>query len=168
MELRQNFCVACQTETKIYKSNMCMYHFLGKDGRKDERICPVIGCKNIQEKKNQWYGYCKYHYAMRNAAKKKTPASARRTDGAGYVYINVNGRTIAEHRHVMSQMIGRELLSHESVHHKNGKRDDNTPENLELWVSPQRFGRRAVDVMCHNCGMSYMDSINATRKAENE
>lgn len=41
---------------------------------------------------------------------------------------------IKEHTLVMSQILGRELLAGENVHHMNGVRDDNRTDNLELWV----------------------------------
>lgn len=50
----------------------------------------------------------------------------------GYKVISVNGLPIKEHISVMHGIIGRKLYPFEIVHHKNHKRDDNRPENLQL------------------------------------
>ncbi|WP_197515520.1 HNH endonuclease [Mycobacterium sp. E1747] len=52
---------------------------------------------------------------------------------------------IPEHRKVMQDHLGRELLKSETVHHINGNKTDNRLENLELWSSSHPSGQRVVD-----------------------
>lgn len=56
---------------------------------------------------------------------------------------------VPEHRAVMESILGRALVLGENVHHKNGVRDDNRPENLELWISPQPYGQRVPDLIAY-------------------
>jgi hypothetical protein len=51
----------------------------------------------------------------------------------------------------MEGKIGRFLMSHERVHHMNGVRNDNRPENLELWKIKDPAGVRAIDYHCAGC-----------------
>ena len=54
---------------------------------------------------------------------------------------------VFEHILVVEARLGRYLQPGESVHHRNGLRHDNRPENLELWTRPQPSGIRVSDAV---------------------
>lgn len=82
-----------------------------------------------------WKGGRTYHKAgYRMVLDRRHP----RASSSGYVF---------EHILVMEATLGRPLWPDENVHHRNGVRDDNRPENLELWVRPQPPGIRVEDAV---------------------
>ena len=115
------------------------------------RGCRMPGCTNKHDAK----GLCSTHYiyAVGSGA---IPHSPRRpsVNGEGYVRLFIPGHPnsqksgyVLEHHYVMGRMLGRPLIRGETVHHMNGIRTDNRPENLELWVSRHPKGQRVVDVV---------------------
>src|SRR5689334_18211752 len=94
---------------------------------------------------------------------------------AGYVMLRVpehpragKGNYVFEHIVVMEQILGRYLLPTESVHHRNGVRDDNRPENLELWTRPQPTGIRVSDAVAwaHEILALYTGGTDASNNAQ--
>ena len=99
-------------------------------------------------------GYCTVHYERLLRLGDPGPVGLLKAakgegtlDPRGYRVITVNGQRYLEHRWVMEQMRGRPLWPDEEVHHKNRIRDDNDPDNLELWATPQPRGGRVEDLV---------------------
>ncbi len=111
--------------------------------------CSVDGCGIGRHAR----GLCPMHYErlmkrgdVGEAASRHNPG-VWKTNATGYAVRFKDGERQLQHREVMGEMIGRPLHSWESVHHKNGVRDDNRPENLELWVRNQPAGQRLEDII---------------------
>lgn len=94
----------------------------------------------------------------------------RIVDKNGYVLIHTKGHPYArkhtpyifEHRLVMEEVLGRFLLPHEVVHHKDGNKQNNSPENLCLY---QSNGEHLADDLKGRCPKWTPEGKERIRKA---
>lgn len=109
----------------------CSMHRSRKDRTgKFENICSINGCNSL---------------SINNSSKPRCSDHKGYKTKHGYKVVHIDGLYIKEHRYIMEQHLGRKLYTHEEVHHKNGLRDDNRIENLELWSTSQPAGQRIQD-----------------------
>lgn len=162
----------CNKSVRVQSRQLCSMHYdrWRKTGD-PEGILPGrwVGyekprCKADDCAKTAWsLGYCRTHhlrfkkYGNPHAGiwhkRKKGEGKKWHESKNGYIlridhnspHSGSNGH-VYQHRQVMAEMLGRPLRKGENVHHRNGNRKDNRPENLELWVSGQPAGQRVQDV----------------------
>ena len=118
-------------------------------------LCTIDGCS----KPTNARGLCGMHYSrwyhhgdVGKVESTMAPAGTGHITPLGYRTFRLpdhpnawkDGR-VPEHVMVMAEVLGRPIKKGEKIHHRNGIRTDNRPENLELWAKSHPKGQRISD-----------------------
>lgn len=155
---QRRLCVRCREPFNPTSAN---HKYCSLECKRGTAICELCG-KEFPLKKNTAKRFC----SRKCFGDGMAPVGSVRPHGSGgYTIIKVaegtpgskvhygpnNRRWMHEHRFVMQNKLGRPLLKTEEVHHINGNRADNRPENLELWKGSHPSGVRVKDYHCAGC-----------------
>ena len=146
-------CPECGREKWVplkWNGHLCSPCHLRTVARPNTKGCkrPNAGAKQRGALNHAWKGGVKQHmdgyrYVMVTADDPMFPmVKSLTTPTGGYVL---------EHRLVVARSIGRPLTDEETVHHRNGDKQDNRMENLELWFGNHGKGQRVDDHHCPGC-----------------
>jgi hypothetical protein len=147
-------------------SHNAMLDTWGRRNRKlDDKECPH--CKRMFRPLRSSSIYCSRPCMWANNGGNNTKQESWWINQRGYIDGRVVGKggsitRVKQHRHVAEKVIGRPLLPDEDVHHRNGIKTDNRPENLEV-VSHGEHSRHHNIERTHKRG--YRLNLSAEERA---
>lgn len=127
--------------------------------KKVEIICQYCGKKHMIDRhrpsKPNRGKYCSLSCAAKNQHRKQSQDGDKNPNWRGGRSIGTNGYIfryapdhpyqyngyILEHRAVMEEKLGRILEPHEVVHHIDGNKQNNSPDNLQLFTTASEHTR---------------------------
>ena len=116
------------TKRGVAAKGLCQGHYIRLKKYGEDGIAGPLGRQNIGNQQRRVDGYMMIR-------ERENPLSGK-----------VGGNVLV-HRQVMSKILGRDIRKDELVHHINGKRYDNRPENLELFYKGHPPGQRPNELL---------------------
>lgn len=126
------------------------------------KICDYCGLEfetyQCYEKRKRKHRFCckecEYNFkSLKNTREKWSGGTISKT--TGYKYVKIKGKQIGEHVLVAEMKIGRRLEKGEVVHHINGIKTDNRPENLVVLTNGEHASlHHKIEILkkCNRCG----------------
>ncbi len=160
---RAKFCSdACNQRYRLrirfnLKVRTCLHCGIEHNKKKSIKFCSEVCRKKVQyikvNKKKRDNIRIKNGLSLDHPRLKKENGQGHSCTTRGYIVVSKKGHpnarngkgSIYQHTLIMSEHLKRPLRKGESVHHKNGIRNDNRIENLELWSKSQPSGQRVED-----------------------
>jgi hypothetical protein len=152
-------CQACRKEFWIAPARMKS----GNRGKFCTRECRYAHLRTLTGPAHHSYGKRKYKVRKKYGYVVLLPSELSPEDLK--LFQNMGNKFyMFEHRLVMARMLGRPLKTSEAVHHLNGKKDDNRPENLYMMEHAEhgRLHQETIKLV------ERLKRENATLRAENE
>jgi len=148
------------SRTATFCSRSCVMNFAWATWKKRGNQKPpkkCLECGAMFKTYTKTAKYCSVKCA--NIVKGRNMKGNRRSDFVGrsfhngYIRVFVEGHPygknnyVFEHRLVVEKSLGRYLIPNETIHHINGRKDDNRLENLEIVLRNAHYG----EVDCPYC-----------------
>lgn len=130
--------------------------------RKSKKTCSVLCQRQLRSKtikQRLAEGVLKPFPWTGDGTKHPNWRGGRHKDHSGYIILKMRGHPMAdkngwvrEHRLIMANELHRTLMPGEIVHHRNGIKDDNRIENLQMVTHAKPHGL----VMCPRCLATFL------------